>query len=111
MCHDNIYLTPYLYPESCRSTEGLQGNSHEQSGCAREVGTVVGGFGGRKGVWDLGNQRLSPLEDPEQREAAADPGAALEQGAQEVVWVRFPALLVVVLCVLLWWINSHCCGG
>lgn len=48
MCHDNIYLTPYLYPESCRGTEGLQGNSHEQSGCAREVGTVLGGFWGKK---------------------------------------------------------------
>lgn len=57
MCHDNIYLTPYLYPESWRSTEGLHRNSHEQGGCAREMGAVPGGFwGDKKGVWDLGSQ-------------------------------------------------------
>lgn len=38
MCHDNIYLTPYLYPESWRSTEGLHRNSHD----------VPGGFWGQE---------------------------------------------------------------
>lgn len=45
MCHDNIYLTPYLYPESWRSTEGLHRNSHDVPG---RWGQCQGDFGGQE---------------------------------------------------------------
>lgn len=52
MCRDNIYLIPYLYPDSWRGTAGC--TSHKQAGAARKAAGWVpcqGDLEGNAGFW------------------------------------------------------------
>lgn len=60
MCRDNIYLIPYLYPDSWRSTVELyrscSGSSHKQSRCCKGDRRVQcqRDSGDNEGVWGPG---------------------------------------------------------
>lgn len=103
MRRDDIYLLPYLSPDSWRSAGGLHrrrsGSSHKQSRCCErdaQMGHCQGDSGGSEGVWGPGeaaerDDRAEQRAQPRGKELPAQgrgSGAAL--GQREVVWVRCP---------------------
>lgn len=80
MCRDNIYLIPYLFPDSWRSTARCTGprSSHKQAGAARKAAGWVqcqGNLGANAVFWE-------PEEVAAREEQSRGPGLMEDVGTQ-----------------------------